>query len=102
MTDDELIRKAAEAMHRSLRVRLKKDDVVWAVTDKTFSTLSKEDQGPMLEMAEAALKVFYEHTRAQPREQAAVICPDCGHTMTPAKSSLGAWYCTYCAATQSA
>lgn len=89
--DSELIRKAAEAMLVDYRRR-------YGYPQVRFDDALPEVQKYWLENAEAALKVFYEQTRSQPREQAQLLCPDCGKGMIPAPVCLsdGHWTCPDC------
>jgi len=97
--DNELIRKAAEAIHVvSERHMGEPNCFQWRVGD-LFSNLPKRRQEQMCEVAEAALKVFLEHTRAQPREQVPPKCPDCGAMMLPSMK-IGRYMCPSCGKVQ--
>lgn len=87
MVDAELIRKAAEAMwHTGLRI---------GASTPPFESLHQNYKEKYLREAEAALQVFYEHTRGQTRERKPPPCADCGAGMTPA---LSGWKCGQCGA----
>ncbi len=96
--EQELIRKAADAIARA----------EFGIPEGTpISEEMSRQLSPMRERltlwAEAALKVFYEHTRGQTREGHGVRCPDCGAAMHPnTKGSLenrNFWECADCGKT---
>lgn len=93
--DNELIRKAAEAMHEYCRLTLRN---VLPSCDIPFDKLRPKDRRYLSGYAEAALKVFLEHTRSQPREGRGVRCPDCGAAMTPTQGTP-CWTCHTCGKT---
>lgn len=93
MVDTELIRKAAAAIWDAMGVGRPE-------TDAPFDSLAPEIQEDFVRMAEAALKVFYEHTRGQTRERKPPNCPDCGQVMTPGETHQGVWFCRSCGRSQ--
>ena len=89
--DPELIRKAAEAILHA--------DQQEHGGSLAFSELTAMDQRILCSEAEAALKVFLEHTRSQPQEQAPPKCPDCGAMMLPSMK-IGRYMCPSCGKVQ--
>ena len=86
--NQELIRKAAEAIQKECSP---KDGI-------PFEQLHPDAKQYRMRQAEAALKVFYEHTRSQPREGHGVRCQDCGSAMTP-RQGTPCWTCHSCGRT---
>lgn len=84
MMDQELIRKAAEAIHGRYRQRVSKEVALRVELSSEahhdhgvlspFHHLSLSQRIFFCEIAKAALKVFYEHTRGQTRERAMPNC----------------------------
>lgn len=97
--DQALIRKAAEAMHEAWKAWIvSRGEIVVPDFDKPFNDLHETRKAGNLCLAEAALKVFYEHTRSQPREGQGVRCQDCGAAMTPV-AGTPCWTCHACGRT---
>ena len=93
--DDDLIRKAAEALYKQ---SWRNDQLTPAVLPE-YETLHPQAKAAYERRAKVCLEVFYEHTRAQKRTRHGVTCPDCNAAMMPAPDSLGHWVCPDCGET---
>jgi tRNA(Ile2) C34 agmatinyltransferase TiaS len=94
MSDEELIRKAAEALHNYFQ-RNQPDNL-----KMLFVELHPDAQAAFERRARVCLQVFYEHTRSQPREQAPPKCPDCSAEMKLTGTALVFFTCPSCGATR--
>jgi hypothetical protein len=83
--DQELIRKAAEAIWKKFREQYAQGCPL-PIPDRSASAawgrLPITEKASVEGWANVALTVFYEHTRAQTRGQR-VVCPDCSGQMVP-------------------
>lgn len=101
--DQELIRKAAEAIYASgvkCRNQWRAGASIPLHAVHKWEELHSDTQDEFSEQARAALKVFYEHTRSQAREQAPPKCPDCSAEMKPTGTALVFFTCPQCGATR--
>ena len=96
--DQELSHKAAEAMWKD-ELQREYPDYPPDAPHRVAMRISEypEQEKIWQSRAEAALTVFYEHTRAQTRERKPPCCADCGADMVPTPG--GAWKCTNCGST---
>jgi peptide subunit release factor 1 (eRF1) len=94
--DQELIRKAAEAIWEIERIPSEAFGRVQI--NLPYDKVPRGIRDHIEAKVKAALTVFYEHTRAQKRERHGVSCPDCNAAMIPTTGSSH-WTCPNCGKT---